>query len=55
MKLKELRELGFDNSYHIPFTKEFHVGCSQCDAMFINGIPCHETGCPNIVKESEEE
>ena len=21
--------------------------CSQCEAMMINGIYCHETGCPN--------
>lgn len=21
--------------------------CSQCEALVINGIFCHETGCPN--------
>jgi len=25
--------------------------CSQCEACFINGVPCHETGCPNRKKE----
>jgi hypothetical protein len=23
------------------------VRCSQCEALMINGILCHETGCPN--------
>jgi len=21
--------------------------CNQCEAMMINGVFCHETGCPN--------
>lgn len=54
MKLKELKALGFDESFHIAFTKRFQVRCSQCQAFVINGVPCHETGCPNIIKESEE-
>jgi hypothetical protein len=28
-----------------------HIGCSQCQAMTINGIACHETGCPNAKHE----
>jgi len=55
MKLNDLRNLGFDKSYHVPFTKQFHVGCSQCEALCINGIPCHETGCLNEKKEEREE
>jgi len=23
------------------------IKCDQCAAVVINGIPCHETGCPN--------
>lgn len=23
------------------------VRCSQCSALVINGVACHETGCPN--------
>ena len=23
------------------------VGCSQCQALVINGVACHESGCPN--------
>lgn len=22
-------------------------GCDQCEVLTINGIPCHENGCPN--------
>lgn len=21
--------------------------CNQCDSVYINGVFCHETGCPN--------
>jgi hypothetical protein len=33
------------------FTKAVRVRCSQCEAAVINGVACHETGCPNIVHE----
>ena len=23
------------------------INCDQCDMMSINGVACHETGCPN--------
>lgn len=47
MTLNTLRERGFDLSVHIPFTKHFRVGCSQCCAVCVNGTPCHEWGCAN--------
>jgi len=25
--------------------------CSQCDFLYINGIGCHETGCPTARQE----
>ena len=25
-----------------------HFRCDQCEALMINGVFCHETGCPNI-------
>jgi hypothetical protein len=28
-------------------SKTYRVWCNQCDALVINGIPCHETGCRN--------
>jgi hypothetical protein len=24
--------------------------CDQCEALMINGVFCHETGCPNTKK-----
>lgn len=32
---------------------EAHVtaGCDSCAMLTINGIPCHETGCPNMRHE----
>lgn len=29
-------------------------GCSQCQALSINGMPTHEHGCPNIVPTCKE-
>lgn len=23
------------------------MNCNQCEALMINGVYCHETGCPN--------
>lgn len=37
--------LGFDLTKQIPFTKSYRLGCSQCEAISINGTACHETGC----------
>ena len=30
-------------------------GCDQCEMLNINGIPCHETGCPNESRQWDEE
>jgi hypothetical protein len=27
--------------------------CDQCDMVAIQGIPCHETGCPNAWKDQK--
>ena len=27
--------------------------CDQCQELMIQGVRCHETGCPNIRKERE--
>lgn len=44
---QRLRErLGFDKS-HVSDDGGVHVGCSQCDALVINGMATHEHGCPN--------
>lgn len=60
MTLKQLIDYGFDTSEH--FNDHTHdddqgynkAGCSQCQVMVINGIPCHETGCPNQTHECQE-
>ena len=39
--------LGFDRTYHIPFTREYRIKCSQCEAFVINNTPTHEHGCPH--------
>ena len=44
-RLTQLRALGFDNS------TTARVECSQCSAMVINGVPCHERACPNAMHE----
>jgi hypothetical protein len=46
--LRSLRSKGFDKSRVTPFTRGAHVSCSQCEALVINGVACHELGCPNI-------
>lgn len=29
------------------------MNCDQCEMLSINGVPCHETGCPNEQAELE--
>jgi hypothetical protein len=42
-----LRAEGFDKCRVYPGDRHVKVGCSQCNALVINGIACHELGCPN--------
>ena len=51
--LEGLRSLGFDKSTYAEVTKTWHVQCSQCDAMVINGVPCHERGYPHKTEHRE--
>lgn len=51
MNLQQLRSLGFDDSAHIPFTKQYRVRCHSCEALVIQGVPCHEHGCPEAKHE----
>lgn len=44
---ENLRKRGFDESYYIRETGHWRIKCSQCQALVINGIACHERGCPN--------
>ena len=29
--------------------------CNQCEVLYINGIKCHETGCPEAYKDEVKE
>ena len=29
--------------------------CDQCEALMINGVHCHETGCPDAWKDYTKE
>jgi hypothetical protein len=45
--LTSLQAKGFDKSYYTKHTTGVEVACSQCEALVICGVPCHERGCPN--------
>src|SRR5208282_2693965 len=36
-----------DDEDDIPEGHE-RISCNQCEMLMINGVPCHETGCPNM-------
>jgi hypothetical protein len=44
---RKLRQLGFDKTTYDRSSGSYRVRCSQCQAAVINGVPCHERGCPN--------
>jgi hypothetical protein len=48
-KYDRLIALGFDKSSG--GEGSLCVRCSQCEAMVIQGVPTHETGCPNAKHE----
>lgn len=51
-QLSYLRDvLKFDLTKHVPFTKQYRIGCSQCQALAVNGLPLHERGCPHDTHE----
>ena len=53
--LKRFRRLGFDQSYYSRSTRHYHIRCSKCQAMVINGVATHERGCPNHPKFNKED
>ena len=54
-KLAMLKAQGFDLAENVPFTKTYRIGCSQCQACAINGVACHEHGCPNTPRDNDQE
>ena len=49
--VSRLKASGFDLSYAVPFERGAVAKCSQCEALAICGVACHETGCPNAMHE----
>ena len=48
MKVDKLKRLGFNRSRRSKDNPKYNtVACDQCSALVINGVPCHEQGCPN--------
>jgi hypothetical protein len=47
---KRLRKAGFDLSEYDKSNRTWWPRCSQCNALVIQGIACHERGCPNDKK-----
>jgi len=35
--------------------KRHQMRCDQCEAAMINGVFCHETGCPNMHSRYDRE
>jgi hypothetical protein len=48
-ELDMLLARGFDRTRVYP--NSLAPRCSQCEALVINGVACHETGCPNMTHE----
>ncbi len=49
LALVTLQNHGFDLSQKAG--TYYYPHCSQCEACVINGLACHETGCPNETRE----
>jgi hypothetical protein len=51
--INRLHSRGFDRSTigreEAPGSCYVDVACSQCAALVINGVACHESGCPNAL------
>ena len=56
-RVRQARRRAHDLRTRHGFTRTHTIGasifphCEQCEVLVINGIPCHETGCPNAVHE----
>lgn len=44
---RTLRRRGFDETEYDRADRTYRVGCSQCSALVVNGVACHERGCLN--------
>ena len=48
-------KIAFEGSFVEPVIEKAAAGCDQCAASMINGVFCHETGCPNARKQKRDE
>jgi hypothetical protein len=55
VNLERVLSLGFDRSTQEG--KYISVRCSRCEALVINGVPCHEAGCTNhdVLDDDEDD
>ena len=47
MNLAKLRQLGFDQSFNVPFSRRYGVRCSKCRIGIVDGRPVHADRCQN--------
>jgi hypothetical protein len=52
--LADLRRRGFDACRPLGGGR-YRVRCSQCSAIVINGVACHESGCLNRPRPEVDE
>jgi hypothetical protein len=52
---RRLRQQGFDLTTYDRSTGYYRPRCSQCNALVINGVACHEHGCPNQRKAERDD
>lgn len=50
-RVQEIEALGFDRTTYDGDAGAIRVACSKCEALVINGVPCHERGCVNATRE----
>jgi len=51
-RCNELLDAGYDGT-RILNRHQLKIQCYQCNAAIINGVACHETGCPNQAKAKQ--
>ena len=51
--VNRLIERGFDRTYI--YNGSVYIVCSNCEAITINGVATHETGCFNACRADVEE
>jgi hypothetical protein len=52
---RRLRDSGFDRSEYDRASRSYRVRCSRCEATVVNGVACHERGCPNLKRGDEDD